>query len=190
MAAHCLAVGSACILTTSLPRLSWLLRTSTSDRAPAMLRLSTPASTPSSATPWALWTLAVLRSTSTTTRTTSTAPRARPATFSQHGTTRKTSDVFALATAVLFQSSVQHFAMAPNNLEDAPAWAVDFMKQVPTNWDETRFIDGYPGKYCIMARRTGTKWFVVGITSDGTPLQKKIDTKAFFPKGTKPMMLS
>ena len=104
----------------------------------------------------------------------------------QHGTTRKTSDVFALATAVLFQSSVQHFAMAPNNLEDAPAWAVDFMKQVPTNWDETRFIDGYPGKYCIMARRAGTKWFVVGITSDGTPLQKKIDTKAFFPKGTKP----
>ena len=104
----------------------------------------------------------------------------------QHGTTRKTSDVFALATAVLFQSSVQHFAMAPNNLEDAPAWAVDFMKQVPTNWDETRFIDGYPGKYCIMARRAGTKWFVVGITSDGTPLQKKIDAKAFFPKGTKP----
>ena len=104
----------------------------------------------------------------------------------QHGTTRKTSDVFALATAVLFQSSVQHFAMAPNNLEDAPAWAVDFMKQVPTNWDETRFIDGYPGKYCIMARRAGTKWFVVGITSDGTPLQKKIDTKAFFPKGTMP----
>ena len=104
----------------------------------------------------------------------------------QHGTTRKTSDVFALATAVLFQSSVQHFAMAPNNLDDAPAWAVDFMKQVPTNWDETRFIDGYPGKYCIMARRAGTKWYVVGITSDGTPLQKKINTKPFFPKGTKP----
>ena len=104
----------------------------------------------------------------------------------QHGTTRKTSDVFALAVAVLFQSSVQHFALAPNNLEDAPAWAVDFMKQVPTTWDETRFIDGYPGKYCIMARRAGTKWYVVGITSDGTPLQKKIDTKAFFPKGVKP----
>ncbi len=104
----------------------------------------------------------------------------------QHGTTRKTSDVFALAVAVLFQSSVQHFAMAPNNLEDAPAWAVDFMKQVPTTWDETRFIDGYPGKYCIMARRAGTKWYIVGITSDGTPLQKKIDTKAFFPKGVKP----
>jgi hypothetical protein len=37
-----------------------------------------------------------------------------------------------------------------------------------------------------MARRACTKWYVVGVTSDGTPLQKKIDTKAFFPKGTKP----
>ena len=74
----------------------------------------------------------------------------------QHGTTRRTSDVFALATAVLFQSSVQHFAMAPNNLTDAPAWAVQFMKDVPTLWDEVRFIDGYPGKYAIIARRAGS----------------------------------
>ena len=92
-----------------------------------------------------------------------------------HGTTRKTSDVFALATAVLFQSSVQHFAMAPNNLEDAPSWAVQFMKAVPTTWDETRFIDGYPGKYVILARRSGSKWYVAGVTSDGTPLKEKID---------------
>ena len=92
-----------------------------------------------------------------------------------HGTTRKTSDVFALATAVLFQSSVQHFAMAPNNLEDAPSWAVNFMKAVPTTWDETRFIDGYPGKYVILARRSGSKWYVAGVTSDGTPLKEKID---------------
>ncbi|MDE6341128.1 MAG: glycoside hydrolase family 97 protein, partial [Muribaculaceae bacterium] len=71
------------------------------------------------------------------------------------GSQRKTSDVFALATAVLFQSPVQHFAMAPNNLEDAPAWAVEFMKNVPTTWDEVKFIDGYPGRYVIMARRSG-----------------------------------
>ena len=84
----------------------------------------------------------------------------------QRGTTRRTSDVFALATAVLFQSSVQHFALAPNNLTDAPAWAIDFMKQVPTTWDETRFIDGYPGQYVVMARRSGDKWFVVGISAE------------------------
>lgn len=66
------------------------------------------------------------------------------------GSKRMTSDVFALATAVMFQSAVQHFALAPNNLTDAPAWAIDFMKEVPTTWDEVRFIDGYPGKYIIM----------------------------------------
>ena len=68
-----------------------------------------------------------------------------------HGSRRVTSDVYALATAVLFQSPVQHFALAPNNLTDAPAWAIDFMKQVPTTWDDVRFIDGYPGKYVILA---------------------------------------
>jgi len=92
----------------------------------------------------------------------------------QHGTQRKTSDVFALATAVLFQSSVQHFAMAPNNLTDAPSWAVDFMKQVPTTWDEVRFIDGYPGKYVIMARRSGSKWYVAGINATDQPVKQTL----------------
>jgi len=92
----------------------------------------------------------------------------------QHGTVRKTSDVFALATAILFQSSVQHFAMAPNNLNDAPVWAVDFMKQVPTTWDEVRFIDGYPGRYVIMARRCGSKWYVAGINADDQPVKRTL----------------
>ena len=97
----------------------------------------------------------------------------------KRGTHRVTSDVYALATAVLFQSSVQHFAMAPNNLEDAPQWAVEFMKQVPTTWDEVRFIDGYPGKYVIMARRCGNKWFVVGVNADSQPLKKTIQLPMF-----------
>ncbi len=97
----------------------------------------------------------------------------------QHGTVRRTSDVYALATAVLFQASVQHFAMAPNNLTDAPVWAVDFMKAVPTTWDEVKFIDGYPGKYVILARRCGDKWFVVGINADKQPLKKTITLPMF-----------
>ena len=101
----------------------------------------------------------------------------------KRGTHRVTSDVYALATAVLFQSSVQHFAMAPNNLTDAPVWAVDFMKKVPTTWDEVKFIDGYPGKYCIMARRHGDKWYVAGICADKQPLKKTI-TLPMFNKGT------
>ena len=100
----------------------------------------------------------------------------------KRGTVRKTSDVYALATAVLFQSAVQHFAMAPNNLTDAPAWAIDFMKQVPTTWDEVKFIDGYPGKYVILARRCGDKWYVVGINAESEPLKQTV-TLPMFDKG-------
>ncbi|WP_320113627.1 glycoside hydrolase family 97 catalytic domain-containing protein [Draconibacterium orientale] len=81
------------------------------------------------------------------------------------GTKRMTSDVYALATAVLFQSAVQHFALAPNNLTDAPEWAINFMKEVPTTWDEVRFIDGYPGKYVVLARRKGDAWYVAGVNA-------------------------
>lgn len=90
------------------------------------------------------------------------------------GSKRMTSDVYALATAVLFQSPVQHFALAPNNLTDAPAWAINFMKEVPTTWDEVKFIDGYPGKYVILARRQGANWYVVAINAEKETLKKTI----------------
>lgn len=103
----------------------------------------------------------------------------RYSTGNDRGTYRRTSDIYALATAVLFQSSVQHFALAPNNLEDAPAWAIDFMKQVPTNWDEVRFIDGYPGKYAIIARRAGDTWYIAGINAEKQPVKKVISLPMF-----------
>lgn len=89
------------------------------------------------------------------------------------GSKRMTSDVFALATAVLFQSGVQHFALAPNNLTDAPAWAINFMKEVPTTWDEVRYLDGYPGKYVVLARRKGTKWYIAGVNAQKETLKIK-----------------
>lgn len=90
------------------------------------------------------------------------------------GSKRITSDVFALATAVLFQSGVQHFALAPNNLTDAPAWAINFMKEVPTTWDEVRFLEGYPGKYAVLARRKGTKWYIAGVNAQKETLNLKL----------------
>ena len=89
------------------------------------------------------------------------------------GTYRRTSDVYALATAVLFQSPIQNFAIAPNNLTDAPAWAMDFMKEVPTTWDDLVFIDGYPGKYVILARKSAGKWYVTGINAQKETLKIK-----------------
>lgn len=91
------------------------------------------------------------------------------------GSTRKTTDIFQLVTAVLFQNPVQMFAIAPNNLEEFPAFVIDYMKEVPTTWDETVFIDGYPGKYCILARRHGERWYVVGANAEKQVIKLKIN---------------
>ena len=92
---------------------------------------------------------------------------------------RVTSDVFALATAVLFQSPVQHFALTPSNLQTAPAWAIDFMKRVPTTWDDVRFIDGYPGQYAILARRHGDMWYVAGVNARDEAVEVKVPLPMF-----------
>lgn len=76
------------------------------------------------------------------------------------GTQRRTTDTFQLATAVLYQSPLQHFGLAPNNLTEQPAPVIDFLKRVPCVWDETRLVDGYPGQFVVLARRAGQKWYV------------------------------
>lgn len=91
------------------------------------------------------------------------------------GTKRSTTDAFELATAILFQNPVQNFALAPNNLTDAPAAAIEFMKAVPTTWDETLFIDGYPGKYVVVARRHADKWYIAGVSAETDPLKLKLN---------------
>ena len=42
---------------------------------------------------------------------------------------------------------------------------------MPSTWDETRFIDGYPGKYAVLARRHGSRWYVAALNGTDKPLQ-------------------
>ena len=93
------------------------------------------------------------------------------------GNTRRTSDIFELATAIAFQSSGQNFALTPRNLTEQPQFEIDFMKQVPTTWDETRFIDGYPGKYIVLARRHGTRWYVAAMDAEPAAKQLSLDLR-------------
>ncbi len=79
--------------------------------------------------------------------------------------------------------------MAPNNIEDAPSWAVDFMKNVPTTWDEVKFIDGYPGKYIVMARKSGDNWYVAAINAQDDPLKAEIELPGYI-KGSEIAMYS
>ena len=87
------------------------------------------------------------------------------------GTQRRTTDAAELAVAVLYQNPIQNFALTPNNLTDAPAEAIAFLREVPTTWDETRLIDGYPGRNIVLARRHGATWYVAAINASGQPLQ-------------------
>lgn len=91
------------------------------------------------------------------------------------GNTRLTSNGYSLATAVLFQNPIQNFAIAPNNLTDAPQYCLDFLRNVPTTWDETRFIEGYPGKYVVLARRNGDKWYLAAINAMSEELKLNLD---------------
>jgi hypothetical protein len=82
------------------------------------------------------------------------------------GTIRRTTETFQLATAVLFQTPVQHFGITPNNLQEYPSFVIDFMRNIPSLWDETLFIDGYPGKCVVLARRHADQWYVAAINAE------------------------
>jgi hypothetical protein len=88
---------------------------------------------------------------------------------------RLTTDGFQFATSVLFQNPIQMFGIMPNNLTDAPKFQLDFMKDIPTLWDETVFIDGYPGKYSVIARRHRDKWYVAGVNAEKKPKKLKLN---------------
>lgn len=78
---------------------------------------------------------------------------------------RHTSAAFELATAVLYVSGVQHYAETPQGMAKMPEFVQNFVRSIPSVWEEVRFIDGHPGEYLVMARKSGEQWFVAGISS-------------------------
>ena len=95
--------------------------------------------------------------------------------------TRKTTDIFELAAGIIMQTSVQCVAIQPNNLEeDIPQFEFDFLRGLPTTWEETRFIDGYPGKYVVLARKaTNGQWYIAGLNALTEPLTLTLDLKEY-----------
>lgn len=80
--------------------------------------------------------------------------------------TRKTTDVFEMASGIIMQTSVQCVAIQPNNLQELPQVELDFLKAIPTTWEETRYIDGYPGKFVVLARRHNNQWYIAGLNAE------------------------
>lgn len=69
----------------------------------------------------------------------------------------------ALALYVVFDSPLQMVSDSPEAYANASGF--DFIKMVPTAWDETRFIDGTPDSHIVLARRKGRDWFIGAMSS-------------------------
>jgi hypothetical protein len=82
---------------------------------------------------------------------------------------RRTSNAFDLAMAVVFESGLQHLGVTPESLGRQPTYVQEFLGDVPAAWDEIRFLDGYPGQYVVLARRSGDTWYIGGINGASEP---------------------
>ena len=86
-----------------------------------------------------------------------------PCAFSDSQHPHITSNAHELALTVLYESGLQHLADRPESFLSQPQEVQDFLGQLPTVWDETRFVSGYPGESAVLARRSGKTWYVAGI---------------------------
>lgn len=68
-----------------------------------------------------------------------------------------------MAMFVAYDAPLQMLADAPTAYEAEPA-ILEFLKNVPTTWDETIALDGKVGDYLVMARKKGDTWYVAGMT--------------------------
>ena len=99
---------------------------------------------------------------------------------------RMTTDIFEMASGITLQTAIQCVAVQPNNLteNELPDFEVEWLKALPTTWEETRFIDGYPGRYVVLARRHGDDWYVAGLSAMKEPLKLTLSLP-MFPAGTR-----
>lgn len=79
---------------------------------------------------------------------------------------RVTTPAFELATSVIYLSGIQHYAESPEGMQHVDESVKEFLRHIPSVWDDVKFIDGYPGKYFIVARRAGNKWYIAGINGE------------------------
>lgn len=79
---------------------------------------------------------------------------------------RVTENSFELAQSILMLSGIQHFVEIPEGMATAPDYVKDFLRELPREWDDVKFMDGYPGKYAVLARKAGDAWYIAGINAE------------------------
>ena len=92
-----------------------------------------------------------------------------PCTFTDSQHPHITTNTHELALPVLFESGLQHMADRPSGYYNISEKVRKVLSDMPSNWDDTVLLDGYPGEKAVIARRTGDKWFIAGINGLDTP---------------------
>lgn len=105
-----------------------------------------------------------------------------PCTFSDSQHPHITTNAHELALPVLFESALLHWADRPESYLAQPAEVRELIGSLPTVWDETRLLGGYPGEWVVMARRNGSAWYVAGINGKDGQQTLTFDTSQL-PKG-------
>ena len=104
-----------------------------------------------------------------------------PCAFSDSQHPHITTHAHELALTVLFESGLQHLADRPESFLAQPQEVKNFLSQLPAVWDETRYISGYPGKSAVLARRSGTTWYVAGINGTDEEQSLSVDLSGIIP---------
>jgi hypothetical protein len=105
-----------------------------------------------------------------------------PVTFTNSQFPHITSYGHELALSVVFESGIQHMADRPSGYYELPDAAKKFLMDVPNAWDNTKLLDGYPGKYILLARNKGNDWYIGGISAEKYPVNKTLTFK-YLPEG-------
>ena len=105
-----------------------------------------------------------------------------PVTFSDAANPHRTTYGHELALSVVFQSSLQHLADRADTYRSLPDAPKTFLKNVPASWDDIAFVDGYPARHAVLARRSGDAWYVGGISGTGEARTAEVDF-SFLPAG-------
>jgi len=79
---------------------------------------------------------------------------------------RRTTKGIEAALSVIFTSGIQHIAESPEGMANQPEYIKQYMRTLPDSWDIIKFIDGYPGKYAILARKKDNAWYIAGINGE------------------------
>lgn len=106
------------------------------------------------------------------------------------GKQRRTSNGFEIALSVILQSGVSHFVEVPESMAKQPDYVQEFMRNVPRHWDDVKLIDGFPGKFVVMARKSGDKWYLAGINSQADAQKLTLDLAALKGAASKAMMIT